>query len=231
MFCRQLARKEEGASLVKLLDTASTSYRMQISTENIKFMTNNANSISTDIKVDSKKLEIVHSFKYLGAIMSDEWSKPELLSRIAQTTTALNKLNTIWNDKNISRSSKTRVVHSTILLILLYACETWILTADIKRRIQATEMRCFPRLLGISYRDHITNMEEKSRIEQALDPTKTFWPQWKTANLCGADLSPNHLVLLKHLCKVWCKEAEKGDRKEDGKTTSGSGQVGTQWQI
>ena len=64
-------------------------------------MTNNTNGISTDIKVNYKKLGTVHSFKYLGAIVSDEGSKPEILSRIAQTTTALNKLNTIWNDKNI----------------------------------------------------------------------------------------------------------------------------------
>ena len=96
-----LAGKEELTCLVKLLDTASTLYRMQISTEKIKLMTNN---ISTDIKVNNEKFETVHSFKYLGAIMSDEGSKPEVLKRMAQTTTALNKLNTIWNDKIITLS-------------------------------------------------------------------------------------------------------------------------------
>ena len=42
------------------------------------------------------------------------------------------------------------------------------LTADIERRIQALEMRCFRKLLGISYRDHITNEEVKARIENAV---------------------------------------------------------------
>ena len=65
-------------------------------------MTNNSNSISTDIKVNNEKLETVYSFKYSGAIMSDEGSTPEVISIIAQITTALNKLNTIWNDKNIA---------------------------------------------------------------------------------------------------------------------------------
>lgn len=97
-----LAGKEkELASLVKHLDTTSTAYGMQISAEKTKLMTNNTNGISTDIKVNDEKLGTVHSFKYLGAIVSDEGSKPEILSRIAQTTTAMNKLNTIWNDKNI----------------------------------------------------------------------------------------------------------------------------------
>ena len=32
------------------------------------------------------------SFKYLGSVLSDEGSKPEILSRIAQTTAALTRL-------------------------------------------------------------------------------------------------------------------------------------------
>ena len=40
--------------------------------------------------------------------------------------------------------------------------KTWTITADIERRIQALEMRYFHRLLGISYRDHITNEEVKA---------------------------------------------------------------------
>ena len=52
--------------------------------------------------------------------------------------------------------------------IFLYACETWTITADIERRIQALEMRCFRKLLGISYRDHITNEEVKARTGNAI---------------------------------------------------------------
>ena len=100
-------------------------------------MTNNTNGISTDITIDNKKLETARSFKYLGDIVSDEGSKPEVLFRIAQTTTAMTKLKVIWNDKNIIVSSKIRLMHSPAMLIYLYACETWTITADIERRIQA----------------------------------------------------------------------------------------------
>ena len=54
--------------------------------------------------------------------------------------------------------------------IFLYACETWTITVDIERRIQALEMRCSCKLLGISYRDHITNEEVKARIGNAIGP-------------------------------------------------------------
>ena len=139
-------------TMVKLLndiEEASTAYDMQIRAEKTQLMTNNTNGISTDITTDNKKLERVRSFKYLGAIVSDEGSKPEILSRKAQTTAALTKLKVIWNNKNIAISSKVRLMFSLAMSIFLYACEAWIITADIER-IQALEMRCFRELLGIS---------------------------------------------------------------------------------
>ena len=39
-----------------------------------------------------QKLEAVTSFKYLGLVITDEGSEPEILSRIAQTTAALTRL-------------------------------------------------------------------------------------------------------------------------------------------
>ena len=61
-------------------------------------------------------------------------------------------------------------VHNFVCIIFLYACETWTITADTKRRIQALEMRCFRKLFDISYRDHITNEEVKARIGNAIGP-------------------------------------------------------------
>ena len=93
--------------LVNHLEEASTSYGIQISAEKTQLMTNNTNGISTDITIDNKKLETVCSFKYLGAVVLDKGSKPEVLSRIAQTAAAVTKLEVIWNDKNSSISSKS----------------------------------------------------------------------------------------------------------------------------
>ena len=71
---------------------------MEISTEKTKLMTNSANGIQREIKVKGQKLGTVTSFKYLGAVVSDDGSKPEVLSRIAQATAALTKLKPIWRD-------------------------------------------------------------------------------------------------------------------------------------
>ena len=65
---------------------------MEINAEKIKLMTNNTSGITTEIKVNGQKLERVTSFKYLGSVLNDEGSKPEILSRIAQTTATLTRL-------------------------------------------------------------------------------------------------------------------------------------------
>ena len=57
-------------------------------------MTNNTSGINTEIKVNKQKLETVTSFKYEGSVITDEGSKLEILSRIAQTTAALTRLKT-----------------------------------------------------------------------------------------------------------------------------------------
>ena len=98
-----------------------------------------------------------------------EQSSPlEILSRIAQTTATLSRLKIIWRDKNISLASKVKLMRTLILFTFLYVCESWTLTAEIERRIQALEMRCYRRLLNISYKDHVTNEEVRNRIQNAI---------------------------------------------------------------
>ena len=59
---------------------------------------------------------------------------------------------------------------SLVTSIFLYACESWTLTAELQRRIQAMEMRCYRKILSISYKDHVTNEEIRANIQQAFGP-------------------------------------------------------------
>ena len=90
--------------------------------------------------MNGQKLETVTRFKYLGSVITDESSKPEVLSRIAQATAALTRLKPLWINKRISLSPKIRLMRSLVISIFLYACESWTLTAELQKRIQAMEM-------------------------------------------------------------------------------------------
>ena len=42
------------------------------------------------------------------------------------------------------------------------------LTIELQRRIQATEMRCYRKILHISYKDHVTSEEVRAKIQHAI---------------------------------------------------------------
>ena len=117
-----VGEEEELANLDERLDKVSTAYGMEIHAKKTKLITNNTTGINTEIKVNGQRLETATSFKYLGSVITDEGSKPEILSRIAQTTAALTRLKPVWIDKSISLSSKVRLMRSLVTSIFLYAC-------------------------------------------------------------------------------------------------------------
>ena len=59
-------------------------------------------------------------------------------------------------------------MRSLVISIFLFACESWTLTAELEKRTQAFEMRCYRRLLNISYKDHVTNEEVRRKIQAAI---------------------------------------------------------------
>ena len=61
-------------------------------------------------------------------------------------------------------------MRSLVTAITLCACESWTLKAELQRRIQAMEMRCYRKILYISYKDHVTNEEVRAKIQQAIAP-------------------------------------------------------------
>ena len=126
---------------------------MEISAKKTKLMTNNTSAINTEIKVNGQKFATVTSFKYLDSVITDEGSKPEIFSRIAQTTAALTTLKPVLNNRSIYLCSKIRLKRFLVTSSFLYACESWTFTAELQRRIQAMEMKCRLKILRISYKD------------------------------------------------------------------------------
>ena len=61
-------------------------------------------------------------------------------------------------------------ISSLALSVFLYVCKSWTLTAELQRRTQAMEMRCYRKILGIHYTDHVTNEEVHNKITDAIGP-------------------------------------------------------------
>ena len=55
-----------------------------------------------------------------------------------------------------------------VISIFLYASESLAFTVELDKRTQACEMRCYRRLLNISYKDHVTKEEVQRKIQAAI---------------------------------------------------------------
>ena len=153
--------------------------------------------------------------------------RQEILSRIAQTIAALTRLKPVWNDRSISLSSKIQRMRSLVTSILLYACESWTLTAELQRRIQAMEMRCYRKILCISYNDHVTNEEVHAKIQQAIGPHEDLLTIVKRHKRSGLVMSPVHQVWPKPSCKAqWKGRRRQGRQRKVGRQHQGMDRPG-----
>ena len=60
-------------------------------------------------------------------------------------------------------------MRSLVISIFRYACESWTVTAELQK-IRAMEMRYYPKILCISYKDHVTSEEVRAKIQQTIGP-------------------------------------------------------------
>ena len=118
-----------------------------------------------------------------------------------------------------------RLMRSFVTSIFLYACESWTLTAELQRRIQAMEMRCYCRILRISYKDHVTNEEVHAKIKQATGPHEDL-TNVKRRKLHWYGHVSRSSSLAKNILQGTVKGGRRqGRQRKRRKTTSGNGQA------
>ena len=99
-------------------------------------------------------------------------------------------------------------MHSLVTSIFLYACESWTLTAELQRRIQAMEMRRYRKILHISYKYHVTIEEVRAKIQQAIGPHEDLLTFVKRRKLqCRVSRSSG-------LAKTILQGTVKGERRQ-----------------
>ncbi len=82
------------------------------------------------LPLNGESIEIVDDFKYLGSMISS--SEKDFKNRIGQAWGAFWKLEKIWKSKTISTRMKINIFQTSCISILLYGCEAWILTEQLK---------------------------------------------------------------------------------------------------
>ena len=91
------------------------------------------------------------------------------------------------------------------------------------------EMRCYRKILRISYKDHVTNEEVLAKIQQAIGPHEDLLAMIKRRRLQWYDHFSRSSGLAKTILQgtvdVGGGGEDKADRGRGGKTTPGNGQA------
>ena len=102
-------------------------------------------------------------------------------------------------------------MRSLVTSVFLYACESWTLTAELQKRVQAMEMRCYRKIPNISYKDHVTNEEVHAKIQQAIGHHEDLLTIVKRRNLQWY----GHVSCSSGLAKTILQGTAKGGRRQD----------------
>ena len=98
-------------------------------------------------------------------------------------------------------------MRSLVISIFLYTCQSWTLTAELEKIIQAFEIRW--RLLNISYNDHVTNEEVRRKIQAAIGDYDELLTLVKKRKLRWF----GHVSRSSGLAKIILQGTVKGQRK------------------
>ena len=98
---------------------------------------------SVEMEMEDIKLEQVMSFEYLGVqIQNNGKREAEINERISTATKIYYALNrSFLRMRAITKKTKESVYKAIFFSILTYRCESWVLTKDIRSRIQDAEMK------------------------------------------------------------------------------------------
>ena len=144
---------------------------MEVSSGKSKVMKNSANATPVQVFMNGQELEEVSAFKYLGATLTkDSRSSVEIKSRTAIATSIMAKLDKIWRNNEIRFSTKMRLYRALVLSTLLYGCESWTMSAETTKKVQAFETKRYRRMLGITWKERKTNEYVRSLVTSLDGP-------------------------------------------------------------
>ena len=110
--------------------------------------------------IDGQPIKIVDEFKYLGSYVGS--TENDINNRIALAWAAFTRLKSILTSRSGKPAVKIkiRLFNAACVSILLYACETWVLTAQLTNKLDIFARKCYRIMLGQRQSEtHMTNAQ------------------------------------------------------------------------
>ena len=118
---------------------------LEINVEKTEYMAFNIREDEGNVVLDKQELKKVDDFRYLGSMMRS--TETDFERRRGLAYGAWNSMEKIWNAKHVPIKLKTSIFDASVLSILLYGCELWIITPKIEQQINSFATNCYRHML------------------------------------------------------------------------------------
>ena len=144
------------------MDEEASKFGLHVSWSKTKIQNLSCGPAPSPALVNGNTIDPVQEFTYLGTgsiQSSNSNSTSEYIRRIGLAAGVIKRQDRVWNQTNLSLSTKIRIYSTYVLAVLLYGSETWTLTQPDWRRLDSFHTRCQQRILHIRWYVYITNDE------------------------------------------------------------------------
>ena len=102
------------------------------------------------MEIDGETVETVADFIFLGSkITADGDCSHEIQRRLLLGRKVMTNLDSILKSRDITLSTKVRLVKAMVFPVVTYGCESWTIEKAERQRIDAFELWCWRRLLRV----------------------------------------------------------------------------------
>ena len=109
--------------------------------------------VNQGLKLNGEAIKRSSYFCYLGSIVTENGgTSREVNVRILKARRSFSKLRKVRLSKSLRKDIKIRIFNACVKSVLLYGCETWLVTNEIQRKIQTFVNRCLRNVLEIRKR-------------------------------------------------------------------------------
>ena len=106
----------------------------------------------TSWQIDGETVETVSDFIFLGSkITADGDCSHKIKRRLLLGRKDMTNLVRILKSRDITLSTKVRLVKAVVIPVVRYGCESWTVKKAERRRIDAFELWCWRRLLRVPW--------------------------------------------------------------------------------
>ena len=123
----------------------------------------------TSWEIDGETVETVSDFMFLGSkITVDGDCSHEIQRCLLLGRKVMTNLDSIFNSRDISLPTKVRLVKAMVFLVVVYGCESWTVKKAECRRIDASELWCWRRLLRVPWTARRSNQSILKEISPGI---------------------------------------------------------------